>query len=318
MTVFLTISLALALATVTLAATETSIPDIFDACVITNSSCTCAMQTPSGTCMRHQGDGACLMGQCNNGYKCDCMGFEQCAVSNCSIYTTTNLAVPSELKEFPCQLTPSAGKCITFETFLDTVDAVDSAKTTSTAALHETTTDLTDMTYDQAEMLADKAAVDDVLEQLDVQGAGDVTEEERAEVDSDSLEVSTAIAAAHVEAGAAQADMTEALEADLKAAKARRVAHRKAKEAVAVEEEEKVERSKPKNVARIRELRRQRREAVIEAGTWVTKSRGAKDSLKKRKKNVKKIKLTAREARERCVARSLKILKRLNRKALQG
>lgn len=327
MTVLLTFSLALTLAAITLAAAQT-IPADADSCVITDTACTCTMQKPSGTCMRHQGNNACLMGECNTGYKCDCMGFEQCTVSNCSIYTVTPPAVQSESKEFACQLTPFAGKCILFASFMDTVQASDSAKKVSTVAVRETTADLADMTNDQGGMLADKAAVDHVLEQLDVEGAEKVTEEERVKVDSFSLEVTTALTAAHVEIVAAQVNMAEAQESDLKSGKARRVVLHKVKEAVALEEEEKVEQAKPENAekcvacetmkARIGEIRKEQREAAVETGTWASKAREAKDKLKMRQKNIKNIKMTAHEARENAVAHSQKILDRLNNGANNG
>ena len=108
-------------------------------CVITNTSCPCAIRSSSGMCMRHQGGNQCLMGECSEGYKCDCLGFEVCSISTCAKYTTVENAIPSEENLFQCHLTPEAGTCIDFESFQDTIAAVDSSTRESSESVRSVT-----------------------------------------------------------------------------------------------------------------------------------------------------------------------------------
>lgn len=270
--------------------------------------------------MRHQNGNECLLGACSDGYKCDCFGFEHCTISRCAIYTIDENAVPSDTNPFQCHLTPDAGKCTTFEYFLDTLSAADNAKAEGTTSTKEITAELIASTGDIQAIVAEKAVVDSTVEALD-DLAEQVTEDERADIDREMELILKALKDARAEETEMEEDASEARRANNQVGYFRRLGRRREAEAKAKEEEEKIEAAKPKNkqecnrceVPRkeIRELRKQRKQAAIEAGTWTKKVQGSKNRAKKHRKNVNRIRLSAEEARKRCIARSEKILARI-------
>lgn len=290
------------------------------ACVIGDTECPCAIKPQSGTCMRHQEGNKCLLGKCSNGYKCDCMGFETCNISSCAIFTTGADAVPSVDTPFDCHKTPGAGTCITFNMMRDTVSAADSAKNEATASVKEADEAMKNAHDDLQAVQNAKTNVRSQLDEVDTFGE-QVTEEERKDIENEAEVIVQAIADVQEEAAAILSGATEAFDANIKSGYYQRISRRKEAQAVQKEEEEKVEAVKPENKvkcakcdelkAHIIKLRRERKEAAILAGTWAKKARGAKEKSRHHRENVKKIKLSAEEARARCVARSQRILARL-------
>ena len=289
-------------------------------CQITNTSCPCAVRASSGMCMRHQGSNQCLMGECSEGYKCDCLGFEICTISSCAKFTTAENAIPSVDTPFQCHLTPGAGTCIDFDSFKDSVVATDAAKEESTQSVKTVTEDYIAVTSDIAEINQDKVVIDEAIKELDAYPA-DITEEERSDVEEDVLQAVEDMAEAARQSAELQEAVVEATKADLESAKERRNAYRRQKEAKEAEKELTEEEKKPENKKKcnkcdklkekIRALRKARREAAIRAGTWTKKCRDAKKRGRSCRKKVNKSKLSCKEARKRCVDKSRAILRRL-------
>lgn len=262
------------------------------------------------------------MGECSEGYKCDCLGFEMCRISSCAKYTTAENAIPSEETPFQCHLTPNAGRCIDFDTFIDSLVAMDTAKAEASQVVKTVMEDYVVMTADIAEIQQEKVLIDDVIKELDAYPA-EITEEDRSDVEQDALQALDDMEEAARQSAELQAAVTEATKADMEAAKERREAYRhdkKAKETQKeLEEEEKKRADKTKKCNRcdqlkekIRALRKERREAAIRAGTWTKKCRGAKRRGRQCRSKVEKSKLSAKAARRKCVQKSRAILRRLH------
>jgi len=96
-------------------------------CVITETSCQCSGTDRSGICMHSRGNDSCVLGLCNEGYRCDCFGYEMCELKSCSLHTSDANTTPSEITPFKCHLTPYAGTCTTATGVLDTVPSADKA-----------------------------------------------------------------------------------------------------------------------------------------------------------------------------------------------
>lgn len=290
------------------------------ACIMTNTSCPCAFRSSSGTCMRHVGGDYCLMGECNYGYKCDCLAYEKCKISNCAKYTTVANVIPSADNPFPCHLTPDAGECTDFVSFIDTIAATDYAQLEATQSVKTIDADVIVAEQDVISIVQDKITVEATLEQLNTY-VNNVTEEERQEVEKDVNIVISSVTRAQTEATAIQIAMTEAAEASQNSALHRRVAYSKEAKAVETETELKIETDKPENKEQcnlceilkqdIQRLRKERRDAAIKAGEWSVKTRNAKNRGRGHLQNIEVIKMTSAEARARCIARVEKILERL-------
>ena len=291
-------------------------------CILTSDRCHCSEQVGSGECMKYQGGDKCLMGQCNDGYKCDCFGFELCTRRVCAKYTTKEGVIPHQTLPFGCHLTDNAGECIDFSEFSDTVQGAGYAQEAANEYNKEAAADNREMT--QAVQ-----GIDDSVEETNkamggIAGAGHlVTEEEFAEAEADANIVMEACVRASEEKALAAQESKEAYKSFIEASKFRAKAQELEKKADEREDEEKDERRKNKDKPKCdrceelkreaKELRRKRREAAIAAGTWAKKARGHKKKSKARKRKVKKEQLSASEARKRCVDRWNKILARLNR-----
>ncbi|PXF44827.1 hypothetical protein BWQ96_05410 [Gracilariopsis chorda] len=96
-------------------------------CVFSDDSCPCSQMEPSGVCMKPDNEGMCLLGECNTGYRCDCLGYTMCKRTKCAMYTAVENVIPSESVPFGCHLTPDAGQCTAFDHMLDTLDAAENA-----------------------------------------------------------------------------------------------------------------------------------------------------------------------------------------------
>lgn len=296
-------------------------------CLMTNTTCPCTMAPSSGNCMRAQGGNMCLLGECNDGYKCDCFGFEQCTISSCSIYTTDANAVPSTTVPFACHLTPDAGRCTVFASFLDTVQAADNAKAEASASVKEADMEMTATNDAVVKIQGHKVVLEQTFEDLDT-FSDQVTEEERKEVEAEAAIVVKSCSLALVEATELQKQVDNAFKANLETGRFHRRVRERESEAVRKEEQERVERLKPENKvvctvcdtlkSEITLIRKDRREAAIEAGTYAKKVQAAKNSARNHRQKVNDIRLTAEEARARCVDRSQRILTRLRASTIGG
>lgn len=118
--------------------TADSLPNIaVKGCTITPHSCSCSFTKPSGTCTRSHGDGTCYMGDCNEGFRCDCIGFEHCSIQPCAKFIASGNVTSSTQSTFRCSRQADAGRCIKFSSFLESVDAPRNAKTLSALHLSE-------------------------------------------------------------------------------------------------------------------------------------------------------------------------------------
>ena len=299
---------------------STSLAQVEQGCVITETSCPCAIRSSSGMCMRHQGGNQCLMGECSEGYKCDCLGFELCSIASCAKYTTLENAIPSEENLFQCHMTPDAGTCIDFESFQDTIVATDSATRESSEAVKSVTEYSKEATADLGEIQEDKIKIDDAIRELNTFPL-DVSEEEWADMQQDSIQALDDLNEAAGEVAELHDTVVEATRADIEAAKHRRNAYKREREAKKLDKELEEEEKKQDNEAKrkrcdalkdkIKTVRQARKQAAIEAGTWVKKCRAAKKRGNKCRRKVEKSKLSAGEARKKCIDKAKKILRRL-------
>ena len=137
----------------------------------------------------------------------------------------------------------------------------------------------------------------------------------------DSVQVLEDLNEAAVQVAELHDSVVEATKADIEAAKHRRNAYRREREAKKLdkelEEEQKKQGSKKKCnkcdslTDKIKKLRQARKQAAIEAGTWVKKCRGAKKRGRNCRKKIEKSKLSAGQARRKCVDNAKRILRRL-------
>lgn len=88
---------------------------------MTDTGCQCSTNEPAETCLISQGNGTCVTGPCNEGYKCDCDGYELCSVATCDSYSKNTNAVLSNETAFPCSLSKGTGFCIAMVDVMDTV-----------------------------------------------------------------------------------------------------------------------------------------------------------------------------------------------------
>lgn len=290
-------------------------------CILTDTSCACSIKPASGSCLRHQGGGKCLLDDCSDGYRCDCQGFEKCSVGKCSIYTTANQTVVSDVTPFPCQLTPNAGTCINFDTFIDTITAADNAALVATKSVNLSTIEASEAVLDYKKIVDGTQEVNNILSELDVE-AERVTEEEREQVELDAASVVTAAESAQKELVFVQDAVGDAFSASLEASKARRDARLHEKQAKMIEEEIKVEQQKTENKDKcekceqlkmeVERLRRLRKEQAIAAGTWAKRARDHSGKAKNHKVKVKEFHDVAEQSRLNCIEKYKLILKRLN------
>lgn len=270
--------------------------------------------------MRSQGGNLCLLGECNDGYKCDCFGFEQCNISSCSIYTTDANAVPSSTVPFSCHLTPDAGKCTTFSHFLDTIAAADNAKAEASASVKEADMEMTAASEDLIKVQGHKIVLAQIFEELDT-FADKVTEDERTEVEEEAEQVVKAVVDLQKELADLHTDNLGTFKSNLQAAKFHRLARRKENEAQEKESREKIEKAKPEHSANCAVCvslkaeadasRKERKEAARLAGSWTKKTQEGKNRARKRRQNIGLIRLQSEEARAKSVDRSQRILTRL-------
>lgn len=287
-------------------------------CVITNTSCPCTVRWGSGACMRYQGDGKCLIGKCSEGHKCDCLAYENCKISKCSKYTTLENAIPSAETPFLCRLTPDAGTCTNFVSFVDTLEGVDFAKQEASQSVTTINMDMRAAIDAIIAVQEDKVAVDAALDQLDA--ITTITDAERTQVENEASVVMGAMLTLMNEVSSLQSLTSEANEANNNVAHNRLLAHSKERLAVQKETEAKNEAEKPENKDNCprcielnlegKQLRSERSEAIKEAGRSAQRARAAMYNAKVHGENIIRIKQDSVAARARAEDLANKITER--------
>lgn len=295
-------------------------------CLFTDTECACSAKATAGACMRSQGSGLCLMGECAEGYHCDCFGYEKCKRSSCSLYTAVPNTVPSKTEPFKCQLNPNTGSCTSFVEFLDTVDGAEKANNEAKSNMDESS----EFEKMATETISKIQEAKDEIAKL-VKGTEEVrefvTEEEYSSVIAESDVVVAAAVAANIQALEVAKESAEAYKSKLEAVQKWEEARMLEQAAVAKEGELEVESAKPENKERcdiceemkaeIKRVRDERRAAAIAAGTYAKKGKGHRAKATQSLKNCEAEQLTAEEARARCIAKSTAIMERIRAQQAQ-
>lgn len=117
--------------------------------------------------MKHLSDESCLLGSCNEGYRCDCFGFELCEITTCSKYASSAGSIPSDSIPFACHLKPNAATCTTVSSILDTTTAAQYAEADASTS-DEDAADAADDSTDHVRLaLAEKQLVRETLKDLE-------------------------------------------------------------------------------------------------------------------------------------------------------
>jgi hypothetical protein len=291
-------------------------------CILGPRECTCSKQPPSGLCTRPSADGKCLQGACTKeSYRCDCWGFEKCAISTCGQHRPDTSAIPSADVEFRCTYVADAGQCRNVAGFMDSVESSDNARDSSIVFVDESVVEEREIINELATTLNYKLQVLDAMRAVDRRGDL-VTEADLADVTAEAETVVTAVHGMMEDLHVAVNESREAFEAMKEAKLHRRGAHKKEKLA---EVEEAKEREAKETAdaahaecatcaalkAQIREIRGERRHLAQLAGTWAAKARGNKEVCKAKREAAQVKQLTAEEAKTRCIAKSTAVLQRL-------
>lgn len=318
MSLFRKLSLAVVLIAVAVSAVDVAEEE---GCVVTPSECTCAESPAAGACTRPTEGGKCLQGDCNPAHKCDCFGYELCSIQNCGKWTPAVSAILSRTSEFQCKYEADASKCRTVMVVMDTLESSDNAKSASTKYVDDVVEDEQDMAKSLKEALTFKIQtlnafsfvtlrVDEVLpkELEEVVALADIVVEETQmivkEIDETTAETSNAYSAMEKARNFRQEAMAhEAL------AKAEDLAEEKARKEAETKTEECVPCAEMK--ARIAKMRKDRRKAAKEAGTWAKKGRDARAKAKSKRLSVKNRKTKVQLTSAQCIAKAQKILNRL-------
>lgn len=290
-------------------------------CVITDSSCPCAIHRPPGTCLQYKGGGTCLLGECNVAYKCDCFGFEICKISPCSIYTAGNLTVPSDIVPFSCQQTPNRGNCTTFKTFSSTITAGENAKKMATKYVSEVQNGAAKTVNSFAEILKDKDEADKAWEKMDAY-AEKVTKDERLAVEAEVRAVVYAITQAQVEILEALNNQEKVFNANLEIGRIRAEARHLELGALQAELEAELELEKANEavctkckrlMSKAEKLREKRRQEVIGAARWASVGREAKDHALAHVANVDMIREKSKNGLRSAQSKVVAIVARIQR-----
>lgn len=110
-------------------------------CVSNATDCTCSEHPGSGVCTQPLAGGKCLDGECSDSMRCDCLGFELCAINPCGRWEATPPAVRSLESEFQCSYVDGGAQCRTHTTFVDTVQGSTNAKDAAVVAVDELSVD---------------------------------------------------------------------------------------------------------------------------------------------------------------------------------
>lgn len=136
-----------------------------EGCLMTDTECQCTLTTPAGTCMRNQGSGMCVLGMCDAGHRCDCMGYEKCSRKQCGKYVAVGES--SETEAFECRMDAEGGSCMAFVELIDTVVAVGNAEIEAAANNDEATYDEGTMIRMMDEVGVEKKTVNQNLREVE-------------------------------------------------------------------------------------------------------------------------------------------------------
>ena len=164
------------------------------ACVSSATECTCNEHPPSGVCTRPTANGKCLDGECVDAMRCDCMGFEMCAINTCGKWTAVPPAVRSLTTEFQCTYDQNGSPCMSHTSFVDTVTGAENAQTAAVTAVDETVKDQGEaVVLLSASVGYETETVRAVRELPAVPPSDDITEAELAEVAAEAEETVAAV-----------------------------------------------------------------------------------------------------------------------------
>lgn len=284
-----------------------------DTCVMTPNACQCAPSTPSGTCLRSQGDGTCLLGLCQEGYRCDCFGYELCGVSTCGKHISIGNTVPSETVPFQCKYSPGSGKCTNPVEILDTVNGAVNAETDAAVTTDETTTDEIDSTKEIEEIQKEKKALSTILKEVE-RVADDLPDEELEEIDVEAEIVEDAVEEAAEVALEAIKESKKAAKALREARGLKREARRADRMAKQKKEQLDVEEKKPKKNkplcdkirGEVDELTKKQKRASKGCGQKAKDARTYKKNCQQKRSKCKDIKKKAQDAGSRCMQKAEK------------
>lgn len=171
---------------------------ITDSCIISGESCPCAKTTPSGTCIRYQGNGKCVLNDCAEGYRCDCLAFETCKISQCPKYESSLGEEESRTVPFQCELKMNGGQCVSFRDVLDTKDASEVAVEQAALFVDEASEAALASAADLALLYTERRQIAVVLARIDVV-AHLISSSSRAAIDEAAMAIDRAVSTAHQE-----------------------------------------------------------------------------------------------------------------------
>lgn len=98
-----------------------------EGCLSTKANCVCSTKLPADTCLLSLANSTCTSGPCNEGYKCDCAGYELCSISKCDSYVAEGGTYVTDRDTTPCTISPRSGTCIVMVDVMDTVRSANGA-----------------------------------------------------------------------------------------------------------------------------------------------------------------------------------------------
>lgn len=197
-----------------------------DTCILTDNSCQCAPVTKTGTCLRSVGNGMCLLGQCSEGYKCDCFGFELCSLSPCGANVPVGGEIPKkENVAFPCKMESTAGQCTTFVDVLDSLTAADNSASHASATFGDVLANGIKATKSLLAIQEEKLAVHQMLTEME-HVAQSMSDDDMSHVDVEARAVGKAMREAAVVVERIVEDAKLGSEALMETRKHRRIAHK--------------------------------------------------------------------------------------------
>lgn len=254
--------------------------------------------------MRHQRNNTCLLSDCAEGYRCDCFGFERCTISPCSQYTTAENAIPSSDIPFQCHLTPNAGTCTFFSSYLDSVMGADNAHVHVETYHRETLAMQTAVADKLSKMHRLSMAINAVLAQLDRNHA-DVSEEVHVSLDEAAYETVADTAAAEAEVADVVGEALDVFVAARETNRQRRLVH-KLERAVSTKDRhmDTVGKAGCDEACKIvkediERLRFERKTAAIKAGTNAKKARQGLHKVRQSRRRVDSLAVKAEQAADR-------------------
>lgn len=292
-----------------------------EGCVLTSSECTCAENPAQSECTRSTKEGKCLQGDCKPSHKCDCFGYELCAVSKCGKWSPAVSAILSRSTEFRCGYEAEGAQCRSAKEIMDTLESSDNAKSASTKYVDDIAKDEAELAKDVADAVFYKMQALDALKAI-TSRVDEVLPKELAEVSELAAEVMTETKLVVREMCEASAESSVAFESMVKA----RTFRSEAREDEAAAEAEELAEEKAGDAARkkgeecqvcaemkdrIKEIRQARRKASKTAGAWAKKGRGSRSKVRAMRVSSKKRKAKVQHTSAECIAKAQKILNRL-------